>query len=320
MQQEIRFATFNVCNLAPPGVKLYDNLPLSTQAEFDAKLAWTARQLDLIDADVIGFQEIFSQAVLKQVLAKSRLYRDAFHVGFDPDPDAERLTPSVALVSRLPLAEAAVLHTRFPEGIALPPGTRDPDRFARAVLHACVAVSPDCKIDVLVVHLKSKRPDYRSGDTGDDPQLYALACLRSLMRRGTEAVALRVLLSNLARKRHLPRVVLGDFNDVADAVTTSIVIGAGAPQGDRMFDAFQLQQGERSGFSALHDGHHTTIDHILLSEQFNPALPYAIGEVLDVRYLNDHLALALPEASDHGQVIARIRLFDETHGFMDGGV
>ncbi|MDB5745849.1 MAG: endonuclease/exonuclease/phosphatase, partial [Massilia sp.] len=46
MQQEIRFATFNVCNLAPPGVKLYDNLLPTTPAEYEAKLNWTAHQLD----------------------------------------------------------------------------------------------------------------------------------------------------------------------------------------------------------------------------------------------------------------------------------
>ena len=320
MQQEIRFATFNVCNLAPPGAKLYDNLATSTPEEYEAKLNWTARQIDLLDADVIGFQEIFSQSTLKEVLSRTRRYRDAIQVGFDPDPAAERLTPSLALVSRLPLAEPGVLHATFPPGVAMPPGTRDPDRYARGVVHACVAASPDCLIDVLVVHLKSKRPDYRSGDSGDDPQLYALACLRSLLRRGTEAVALRVLLSAMARERKHPRVVLGDFNDVAEAVTTSIVLGAGAPLGDRMFDAFQLQPVRAANFSTMHDGLVSTIDHILLSEEFNPALPTAIGEVLEVAYLNDHLVLALPEASDHGQVIARIRLFDESHGLMDGGV
>ncbi|WP_307719425.1 hypothetical protein [Massilia cavernae] len=36
-----------------------------------------------------------------------------------------------------------------------------------------------------------------------------------------------------------------------------------------------------------------------------------------MNYLNDHLVLELPEASDHGQVLARIRLFDETHGLID---
>lgn len=324
MQQEIRFATFNVCNLAPPGAKLYDNLLPTTQEEYLAKLAWTARQIDLLDADVIGFQEIFSQATLKAALALTERYRDAHHIGFDPDPGAERLTPSVALVSRLPLAAPGVALPNFPDGVTMPPGARDPDRFARPVVHAAVVLSPDCTVDVLVVHLKSKRPDYRNGDTGEDPQLYALACLRSLVRRGTEAVALRVMLSTMARENKRPRIVLGDFNDTADAVTTSIVIGAGAPLNDRMYDAFQLQQQHDAlrhvGFSLLHDGHYMTIDHILVSEEFNPALPTAVGEVVDVCYLNDHIVLGLPEASDHGQVIARLRLFDEGHGFMDAGV
>ena len=335
MQQEIRFATFNAFNLAPAGAKLYDNLLPYTEEEFEAKIDWTARQIDLLDADVIGFQEIFSQAALKLALSRTRNYRDAFHVGFDLQADGEqagpeRLAPSVALVTRLPLAEPGVAHALFPEGISMPAGSRDADRFARPVVHAQVIVAPDVTVDVVVVHLKSKRPDYRTGDTGDDPQLYALACLRSLIRRGTEAVALRVLLSNLGRNndnnnnngRGRARVVLGDFNDVADAVTTGIVLGTGA-SADRLFDAYQLQRRQdhlrHVGFSSLHDGHYTTIDHILVSEQFNAVLPNAIGEVVDVVYLNDHLVLELPEASDHGQVLARIRLFDVADGLMDAG-
>ena len=323
MQQEIRFATFNVCNLAPPGVKLYDNLLPTTLEEYEAKLDWTAHQIDLLDADVIGFQEIFSQATLKEVLARTHLYRDAFHLGFDPDPGAMRLTPSVALVSRLPLAGPAQPMVEFPHGIELPPGSRDAARFTRAPLHAVVSVSPDVMVDVVVVHLKSRRPDYRTGDTGEDPALYALACLRSLIRRGTEAAALRVLMTEMGRANRRPRVLLGDFNDVADSVTTSIVLGAGTPLGDRLYDANQVQRADHArhlGFSNVHEGHYSTIDHILVSEEFNGALPNAIGEVVDVIYLNDHLDLALPEASDHGQVLARIRLFDESHGLMEAGV
>jgi endonuclease/exonuclease/phosphatase family metal-dependent hydrolase len=324
MQQEIRFATFNVCNLAPPGVKLYDNLLPTTQAEYEAKLNWTAHQLDLLDADVIGFQEIFSQATLKEVLARTRRYREAFHLGFDPDPAAMRLTPSVALVSRLPLAAPAKQMIEFPRGIELPVGSRDAARFTRAPLHAVVAVSPDVLVDVVVVHLKSRRPDYRTGDTGEDPALYALACLRSLIRRGTEAAALRVLLTELGRANRRPRVVLGDFNDVADSVTTSIVLGAGTPLGDRLYDASQVQRrvdhARHLGFSSVHEGRYSTIDHILVSEEFNGALPNAVGEVVDVLYLNDHLDLDLPHASDHGQVLARIRLYDEGHGLMEAGM
>ncbi len=200
-------------------------------------------------------------------------------------------------------------------------GTREADRFSRPVVHAPVIVSPDVTVDVVVVHLKSKRPDYRAGDTGEDPLLFGLACLRSLVRRGTEAVALRVLMTNMAKQNQRPQVVLGDFNDVADSVTTTIVLGVGTPMSGRLFDTYQLQKRHdhlhHVGWTIVHEGQYSTIDHILVSEHFNPALPNAIGEVVDVVYLNDHLVLELPDASDHGQVLARLRLFDETHGLGD---
>jgi len=320
MQQEIRFATFNTFNLAPPGMRCYENLEPCTHEEYEAKLDWTAHQIDLLNADVIGFQEIFSQATLKEVLARTRRYREAVHLGFDPDPEAPRLTPSVALVSRLPVVSRAHALAMFPDNVSMPPGSRDPDRFTRAPLHAEVELAPGIVIDVIVVHLKSRRPDYRASDTGEDPNLYALACLRSLIRRGTEATALRVLLTDMARDKQRPRIVLGDFNDVADSVTTEIVLGEGAPLAERMFDAARLHMHQDNlrnvGFSIVHESRHSTIDHILVSQEFNPVLPDAIGEVVDVVYLNDHLNLGLREASDHGQVLARIRLYppDRRHG------
>jgi len=323
MQQEIRFATFNVCNLSQPGAKLYDNLAPLTEAEYEAKVAWTAQQLDQLDADVIGLQEIFSLDALRDVLAHSRRYREATLTGFTPPPDPAtglpRMTPELALISRLPLAAPAQAYIMFPDGIALPDGHRDADRFARAPLHAQVMLPDERIVDVIVVHLKSKRPDYSSGDTGDDPMLHAQANLRSLIRRGTEAVALRVLLTRLGQKTRRPRIVLGDFNDVADAVTTSIVLGTGGASepgmelADRLFDSNQIQARQdrlrHFGYTNIHDGHYMTIDHILVSEEFNPASRHAIGEVLDVSYLNDHLLQDRPEASDHGQVVARLRLY-----------
>ncbi|SIQ69770.1 Endonuclease/Exonuclease/phosphatase family protein [Janthinobacterium sp. TND4EL3] len=321
MQQEIRFATFNVCNLAPAGTKLYDNLEPLSPAQYEAKAEWTARQIDLLDADVIGFQEIFSQAALRDVLSRTRRYREAVQAGYDAADAAGRMLPTVALVSRLPLAGPGVAHADFPAGISLPADASDdnPCRFARAPLHVQVMLPGGQLTDVVVLHLKSRRPDYRHGE-GSDALAYALANLRSLQRRGAEAVALRVLVSELGRSGR-PRIVLGDFNDIANAVTTSIVMGAGAPcepQGvrpemrERLYDAnaIALRQdaARHAGYTNIHDSAYMTIDHILVSEHFHPASPRAIGAVLDVNYLNDHLLLGLPHASDHGQVLMRVKL------------
>ncbi len=344
MQQEVRFASFNVLNLAPAGMRFYLDQEPHTQAEYDAKVRWTAHQLDLMDADVIGFQEIFSLASLREVLSKTRLYQDAHLVGFDPDPGADldasvqagTFTPSVALVSRLPLAGAPANHVRLPHGlsVALPGFDAPVTSFTRPILHVQVVAggtapalpgrpAPRAQvIDVLVCHLKSKRPDYRDGAPPADNDSYQLgmATLRSMIRRGAEALGLRYLISDQLRRQRLPLVVLGDFNDVAAAMTTQLVTGATSERRavregptDRLFDSHRVQlrgrQMRDGGFTHVHDGATETIDHILVSDAFEPGAPGAIGEVLEVIYVNDHLGLRLPEASDHGQVLARVMLF-----------
>ncbi len=319
MQQEIRFATFNVCNLAPPGMTFYDNLPPYSPEEYEAKISWLARQLDELDADVIGFQEIFSQAALKQVLARTQKYQHAHHAGFDPDPAILPLTPSVALVSRLPLAAVPMAFDQLPADLVarLPHAQDVLTRFTRPLLHAQVRVSEHLTINVLVVHLKSKRPDYHHGEDESDPDLFGLASLRSLYRRGTEALGLRQLLNGfMGRDVHTPLVVMGDFNDIADAVTTQLVMGIGRfgedDFGQRLFDSHRIQLARNFsrdvGYSHLHDGLFNTIDHVLVSKEFHPACRDAIGAVEEVMYLNDHILLRHAQASDHGIVMVRFSL------------
>ena len=318
MQQELRFATFNVCNLAPPGMKFYDDQVPYSQDEYETKTAWIAQQLDRLDADVIGLQEIFSQAALRHALAKTKGYRDAQHVGFDPDPAADHLTPSVALVSRLPLAGAARAVAPLPQGLSVAlPGVRNPvTRFTRPILQAQVQAASDLRINVFVCHLKSKMPDYRIDVADSHPDQTGMAMLRSMIRRGVDALGLRYLLSETNRAERLPTVVMGDFNDVASAIPTQMVMGLGKYPLDgvdeRLFDSYRIQARRDPlrdvGYTHLHDGSYETIDHILVSAEFHTALPHAIGEVADVTYLNDHMLFRQPHASDHGQVLARIVL------------
>lgn len=318
MQQELRFATFNVCNLALPGVKYYaDQIPYTAE-EYTAKISWIAQQLDRLDADVIGLQEIFSQAALKDVLAKTQNYRDAQHIGFDPDPLADHLTPSVALISRLPVAPGAAAFKQLPNDLAVAlPGLSLPVKhFTRPVLHAQIEVSSDLLIHVFVCHLKSKLPDYRNDDNDDRPDQTGIAMLRSLIRRGTDALGLRTLLSDMNRKKRAPIIVMGDFNDVASAIPTQMVMGLGKYPlngvDDRLFESFRIQSRRDAlrdvGYTHMHDGSYETIDHILVSEEFNPASRAAIGEVVEVMYLNDHMIFKQAHASDHGQVLVRILL------------
>lgn len=323
MQQEIRFATFNVCNLAPPGMSFYsDHLPYSVE-QYEAKTTWIAKQLDEINVDIIGFQEIFSQDALRDVLAKTRHYREASLLGVDPVRHAGGLTPSVALVTRLPVAGEMTLHDTFPRGLSVTlPGVPHPaDRFARPVLQVRIKPEGAPAIDVFVVHLKSKRPDTQA-EREDTVYESGMAALRSLIRRGAEALGLRYLLAAHLEAEDSPIVVLGDFNDHADSVPVQIVLGSEryeeAGSENRLYDSLRIQSRPHAlrhvGYTHLHDGMHETVDHIVVSGAFHPAARHRVGEVVDVIYRNDHLGWRHGEASDHGIVCARIRLREDAAG------
>ena len=315
MQQEIRFATFNVLNLALPGLRFYDGIEPYTPEQYDAKVSWLARKFDQLDADVIALQEVFSQQAVTDVLARTTRYREAQHVGFEPEPG--KLTPSVALISRLPLAGATTKHLDFPRALSVPLPELGiaMTRFTRPILQVPIWLTPELVLNVFVVHLKSKRPDYRNGDSETDQGSIGAAVLRSMIRRGAEALGLRYLLSDFTGGRRVPLMVMGDFNDVADAVPTQLVLGGGRSLNgcdERLFECYRLQSRRDPlrdvGYTHVHDGNFETIDHVLVSEEFNPASPHALGEVQEVAYLNDHVIFRSPDASDHGAVLVRIRL------------
>lgn len=93
----------------------------------------------------------------------------------------DKLTPSVALVSRLPLAGAVQAYSDLPDALRtmLPGNGRPVLRFTRPVLHARVMLTDKLMAHIVVLHLKSKRPDYIHGEHSDDYRAHGIANLRS---------------------------------------------------------------------------------------------------------------------------------------------
>ena len=63
--RDICFATFNLYNLQLPG-QPWRGTPY-TEAQYAAKIAWSAQALRLLDADVVVFQELWSPQCLRDV-------------------------------------------------------------------------------------------------------------------------------------------------------------------------------------------------------------------------------------------------------------
>ncbi|MEL7080278.1 MAG: alpha-1,4 polygalactosaminidase, partial [Pseudomonadota bacterium] len=65
---ELTIASFNVKNLIGPDQEYY-KFQSYTPEEFAWKKDWLSEQVQALDADVVGFQEIFDKAVLEEVIA-----------------------------------------------------------------------------------------------------------------------------------------------------------------------------------------------------------------------------------------------------------
>ena len=181
-----------------------------------------------------------------------------------------------------------------------------------------------------------------------DPTGRALGSLRAGLRRMAEALILRQLIVAELRAGN-PVMSLGDFNDGEHAVSSEIVTGEAPfknyswmrrhdaqRKNDRYSDdentqirgdieAMKMVSAEKlfvrkslrdMVYTSAFGGVYESIDQILMSRHFHPDNPSAIGTMDYFSVFNDHLTDGShPEApynklaSDHGQIMAHMRLF-----------
>lgn len=182
-----------------------------------------------------------------------------------------------------------------------------------------------------------------------DAQGRSMGSLRAALRRMAEAWVLRVLvLEELEQNR--PVMVLGDLNDGEHAVSSEIITGErpfrnyawmrrhDAEKANERYsdeeaaqirdnvERVQLHSAEKlfvrkslrdMVYTAAFGGVYESIDQILMSRHFHPDNAGRIGEMEYFSTFNDHLTDGShPEApynklaSDHGQIMAHMRLHD----------
>jgi endonuclease/exonuclease/phosphatase family metal-dependent hydrolase len=334
--EQITFATCNLHNLQLPGRPMYRGETYSPEA-FDAKIGWTAHMLRSINADIIGFQELWSPAALVEAFDIAGLLSDYHLVTVDQENPGQI---SVALAVK---KKNAILfkrwHKYFPEELVLKKRldlqdhTPDYeisvsiDRFSRDVLRVTINLDPPGgnplpNLVVFVAHLKSKMA--MSLDRQEREQRLirthskALGAALSTIRRTAEAAALRVLLNKVMKKTDTPVVVLGDLNDAQLSVTTSIITGepkyrlfAASGTGQRsdkgLYSAATLQEYRSLRdvyYTYIHDGQRESLDHILVSEQFYDYSRRRIWTFRGMRMFNDFLGDVDDATSDHALIAA----------------
>lgn len=323
-QNNFKVGTFNVYNLSLANVPFYDRK--YSEAVYAKKIRWIGHQLDQMKADIVGFQEVWQQQALQDAIDQSEFLKDAKIVVAKEQSN----TPSVAIASRFPVIsheaiadfpDAALLQIQG-EALAL-------KQFSRPVLCVRVELREGVECTFVVAHLKSKRPDLAEGADPNDPLEQAKGQVRSLIRRSAEAVALRSILLKLMQANNHPVIAMGDLNDGSLAVTTRLI--SGEPPFRRLsierkkavwdvllYHVKDIQARQSYGdfyYTYIYNGHHDSLDHILVSQEFVEQNRDRLGRVGYVSVFNDHLideTLSNDKVedwqTDHAQVVASIEL------------
>lgn len=330
-------ATLNLYNLNLPGRAMYLDQEGWSQAEFDAKVDWLARQLRLLDADVLGLQELWHRDALLRVLEAAGLDEE-YDVLADPATGGGIVC--AALVRRGLLTGEPEWVASFPDTVRLESSENPADPqapavavriegFSRPVLRFRVSPRDDAEpIHVFVAHLKSKVPVrvdreewFKADPDTYKPHAVALGAGIATIRRTAEAVALRALLTTVMKGTTAPVLVLGDLNDGQHSNTMNILTGqpryllgrrtGGTDNG--LYTAQTLQEYRDTRdvyYTHVHQDLRESLDHVLMSEQFYDHSPDRVWLFDGLVINNDHLNYPDHKddgTGDHGIVQVRFR-------------
>ena len=295
-RKQFSVATFNLFNLQDAGKAMYGDA-VWTEDQFRNKAWWIAWQLETLEPDIVGLQELWSKTALEKVLAAgSEKLRQQYDVL--AKPATGKAIVCGALVRKGLLIGEPQWVEKFPNAVRLqlkedPDDPQSPrinvtiNRFSRPVLNFQVTLRQDePATEVFVAHLKSKLPTRIDEEAWfeADPEKYrphqtALGAAISTIRRTAEAVGLRVMLTTLMKETTTPVIVLGDINDGQHSNTANILteqprylVGeaeGGADNG--LYTAQTLQEYRDTRdvyYTYVHQDLRESLDHVLVSEQF----------------------------------------------------
>ena len=331
--RDLSFATFNLLNLQVPGGLTYGTRPPNPddadgRRAYARKIAWTGAKIAMLEAEIIGFQELWAREALEAAFAAAGL-ADAYTLIARDAPGIGR--PQVALAVRKNRHGAAQVQgeptwiAEFPTDFRFDTlretnGAEEEitvtiNQFSRPVLRVVIQSEgtrpKPPPITVYVAHLKSKGPARRSFAR---PQPAVLQTYPEItksavahIRRVMEAGALRALLdremTGIQDDALSPVVVLGDLNDDTQSVTNELISAqptyrvfekstAGGRSDRGLYSVERLQQYRSSRhvyYTHIFRHKRESLDHILVSEEFYDHAAKRQWSFREMEVYNDHL-------------------------------
>jgi len=329
MPTKLRIATFNLMNLEDRR----DRLPA-----LEDRIPVLRPQLVRLDADILCLQEVCGQhekGGRMRLDAMNRLLECTPYEGYKRVTTFDKGTGQVfeyhnlVILSRYEIVEhhqymnEYAPSPRYQKVTALPEEREAREiSWERPILHAKVQLPNNMVVDVINLHLKSRRPTNIQGHklserTWKTASGWAEGVFISSMKRIGQALETRILIDRLFDEDPSALIaVCGDFNEEFDEVSIEAIRGDVENTGNMELAMRVLVPTERNipepaRYSLLHNGKGKMLDHILVSRTM---LAYFKGSEVHNELLHDESIVFAPKIfypeSDHAPVIAKFELPD----------
>ena len=113
---KIRFATFNLFQFVEPPYSWYIRKDRFKIEQFEEKKTWIKEQIQNMNCDIIGFQEVFSKECLKELLKSLGFnYFTTVDTAKTRNPNSKTyISTTVALASKYPIKETKEIDLYIP--------------------------------------------------------------------------------------------------------------------------------------------------------------------------------------------------------------
>lgn len=327
MPIKLRIVTFNLLNL--------DN-KCERSPTLKERIPVMRPQLVRLNADILCLQEVCGQDDhgKLRLLALNKLLECTPYEGYhrvstlaDDKGNAYESHNNLVILSRYEIIEHhQYLHDYAPspryQKVTAQPEEHEAREVSwdRPILHAKIRLPNNMVLDVINLHLKSRRPTNIQGHKISErvwktASGWAEGVFISSMKRIGQALETRILIDRLFDEDPCALIaVCGDFNEELDEVAIEAIRGDLENTGNldlamRVMVPCERNVPEPARYSFLHNGKGKMLDHILASRTM---LAYFTGSEVHNELLHDEsivfsTRVFFPE-SDHAPVIARFEL------------
>ena len=330
----IRFGTFNLFQFCEPPYSWYIKKDRFKEEEWKEKTAWIKKQISQMNCDIIGFQEVFSNSALEE-LVKELGFK--YFVTVDT-PKLEKETvytsTTLALASKYPILKTQNVDINTPT--LKKHQFKGRFSFSRAPIKALIELPNSLQITVYVNHFKSNRLNEFEYIFNKETSLKEKKekVKEALKQNYSPALKQRLcetssLFFNF-KKCKTPIICMCDLNDKEFSLSIDALTNRSYHDEKKKFNSYLLYDSYRLNSKKEYNPHPekkqertptsyymsygNVLDYIFVSKEFNKKDKNSIGKVISYEVLNEHLK-DNPDGSllqsDHAQVVCEIELFNK---------